>query len=276
MATDQAHITAPSPPDPPKVFRPRVVPKPGGESTFVKDGTPGFFTRSELCDRSGLTLSEYNKLVQRRVLVSKHHNFRDWPLYVEADVAIAVESLQARRQRVEPVTAKRGRSGYNAAQASAVFEAVRQGKSIKSIYFATKIHPDVLNEILDQYEKICGTIFLNERHLEAINACAIEGFELPIRTAADVVKLIRHLTTERRCSVCDERPPSDRCARCVKASAQRARAKIIPAPQPTDRSSGSAASSPRSTPGSLDSTAEGPQPRGCDHEGPLGARGGRP
>jgi len=216
-------------------------PKAKGYLPMVDEG-PGWLTRNELKALAQITESEFLKLVHRRILVATARSkTRSWSLYKPEDVDLARTAvneyarLEAILQRDRAAsTPRRGRPPHDPGQPPQrdvykykheeflqAARLLRQGVSREVICIETEIHPDTLYKICRDYDRLTGGFFLDGPSLAAINACEVEGFEMPVRGPQALAALVTFLTREKRCRACGKAGLTGTCLACI-------RAKLVP------------------------------------------------
>lgn len=201
----------------------------------IDDGSRGYFTRAELLERAGITQHEYLKLVCRKILVAKHKSRqRGWVVYTDEDVELCRSILRKWLPRESPsatrgpvrkwqphVVPARGQLRYSKEHARQVIKLLKAGVPRDEIFLELDLHPDTLALISRDYEIMIGGFYVDGAMVERINHLPIEGVDLPISTARDLMALLDHLfqeIAEKKCVVCDKNRPSDRCTVCVRSS----------------------------------------------------------
>lgn len=200
----------------------------------IDDGTDGYFPRAELLERAGMTQHEYTKLAYRRSLVARYKSRqRGWVLYTDEDVkkcrallkkwlpreAAATPMGRPRKWQAQPGGAK-GQLRYSKEHARQVIKRLKEGMPRDEIFLELDLHPDTISLISRDYEIMIGGFYVDGTMVERINRLPIEGVDLPISTARDLMALLDQLfkdIAERRCSTCDKNRPSDRCTACMRA-----------------------------------------------------------
>lgn len=200
----------------------------------IELGTDGYFTRVEFLERSSLTHHEYLKLLFRKFLIARFKcRKRGCVLYTDEDVKRCRDVLKkwlpreviaapkSPRKWQPMMKAPKGQLRYSKEHARQVIKLLKAGIPRDEIFLEVKdLHPDTLALISRDYEIMIGGFYVDGTLVERINKLPIEGVDLPISTARDLMALLDQLfrdIAERRCSSCDKNRPSDRCTACMRA-----------------------------------------------------------
>lgn len=92
---------------------------------------------------------------------------------------------------------------YDSDDSYRVCHLIAQGKSVSEVLLETKLHPHAVKAILSDYSEISGSLFLNNKQVERINALPLDG-NFPVKSGEDVVLLLEGAAKED-CERCGRR-----------------------------------------------------------------------
>lgn len=168
----------------------------------------GYMTRTELIDRAGLTVAEFNTLRGRNIIKSEKRNTYNWALYTEADLEKARNYAGIRVERLRRTD--RG-AEYSVNEGLLVMNRLKVGMPLDDIFVETRIHPSIVSTIARDYEKMSGAVLLPKHVVEAMRELPIEG---NFKTAQDILKAFEKASSEHKCASCKRKPRSRQCVSC--------------------------------------------------------------
>lgn len=180
-------------------------------------------TASELCDRTGLTKTEFRKLVNRGLIRSCARNQANWTLYHEDDVARIHKLTQ---NRVGVVSRREGlfadQCEYTAHESHQVFALLSQGVSLTDIHLRVRLHPVIILAVQRDWARMHGAMIVPLDVIEEINKLPLEG-TFPITTPKELYDILLLASQEKKCGQCKVRPIAHTCLACTKKSLYQAR-----------------------------------------------------
>lgn len=189
----------------------------------------GYMTSGMIQEMLGISAHQFRSMTQTGVIARAKRNARGWALYLESDVralnrnqipgTVSESGATHRRDRPDlllPATFSAG-TVYSAEECKQVFALLVAGVDLVAIVLQTGLHSAVVQAIARDYVALSGCLFLDARTVEAINALPLEG-TLPVRTAAELLAVIRTAARAPSCATRDcRRPPARHCVHCVAA-----------------------------------------------------------
>lgn len=180
-------------------------------------------TASELCDRCGITKTEFRKLVNRGIVRSCARNQANWTLYHEDDV-LKIQKIFANRLGV--VSRREGlfsdQCEYSTTEALKVIELLETGMSMDRVFLAVKLHPVIVQSIQRDWARMQGGVFVPQPILDEINRLPLEG-QFPISSARELYEVLELASKEKKCGQCKKRAISHTCLACAKRSLYQAK-----------------------------------------------------
>lgn len=195
----------------------------------IAAGTPGYYTASDFRTAAKITRSEYRKLVVRGALNARYRaTGYTYVLYDDADVDKVRKIVEAHRLKTIEAEERLGKTlpargmtrekaplPYTAIDARKVIRLLKHGRRHDEIFLETNVHPETILIIARAYERMIGAVYVTGEQMEAINALPLEGVELPIRSAKQILDAFRALAdASKNCNVCGEEPPLGACLKC--------------------------------------------------------------
>jgi hypothetical protein len=172
---------------------------------------PGYLTRKEFLQRSGITDSEMRGLIAEGRIRASRRSKRGWALYTEADVEHVIHTIKQQMRREDLQNAS-----FTAEQAAMVYDRLDKGKKRFQIVMELKLHPFIVQAITREYRQETGGVFLPKEAIEKIAKQPIDGVELPIRSAEQIVEAIVSACREQACDVCKRRACASSCRSCIR------------------------------------------------------------
>lgn len=194
----------------------------------IAPGTVGYYTASEFRAAARITVVEYRKLTVRGALVAR---FRAagyaYVLYDDADVERVIRMVEAHRLKQAEAEERLGSAApgrppskekklpYTAIDARKVIRMLKHGRRHDDIFLETNVHPETILVIARAYERMIGAVYVTGDQMQLINELPLEGVELPIRSAKQILDAFRALAdASKSCNVCGEEPPLGACLKC--------------------------------------------------------------
>lgn len=199
-----------------------------------------------LLEETGLTNSELKKFEQQGLVKGVARNDRGWVLYNSQTVEALKRLATGRPARLGSIRKLTNEITYTSEEAVSVFEALRAGKTLEEIIIRTRIHPSIVQVIVKDYQHISGSIVILKPVMDEINRLPLDG-PRPIRSATEMLEVLRDAAGEQRCSACTTRRRSRFCPACLRDKAlarERKRAMGIEPPPDEPSEPSSASSSP--------------------------------
>jgi hypothetical protein len=161
--------------------------------------------------RTGLSDRELRRHINDGILHASKRTSHGYALYTEADVERVLNAVTQRIRR-DDIEA----SSFTAEQASAVYIRLAKGKKQWEIVTELKLHPFTVQTIAREFFREMGGVFVPREMLEKIGKQPIDGVELPIRTADQILEAIMSACREQACDVCNRRASATSCRNCIK------------------------------------------------------------
>lgn len=178
---------------------------------------PGFITRRMLRERTGLTDSELRALEARGRLRRAKTNREGWALYRES----IVSELMGNAPRMPGDARAPSAVAYDGVQAASVFTLLARGKKLVEIVIELQIQPELLEVIVQKYQKLEGVVYLTKSSLDRIaQLCAVN---FPLDSEDAIFDVVETAVKEQRCMRCTKRP-GKLCVGCARRDASRSAA----------------------------------------------------
>ena len=187
---------------------------------------PGYYTSPMLRQRLGLSEKQFRQLVTSQTIGSDMRDTTtNTALYSEATLQMLLNrqidgSLFARSE--SPATEGVLRSpetpsalkGWTPDDSALVFELLNAGTPLHHIVMKTKLDPFAVRRIQQIYDEMAGSITVPKSILDQMNRCMLPG-TFPLRSATDILQILKNCETERICPDCSDARSADRCASCI-------------------------------------------------------------
>ena len=208
-----------------------------------EDAPPGFVVRRVLCEKVGLSDTQFRALAKTGVIVSDGANSNGYALYTNETVRRlmamkgdgtlfrslasmtpdAIDNVPAAGNVTPTASVKTAplvtpTMHYSAEDGVRVFELLDEGKTLKDIILATRIHPLIVKAVLVDYDDLTGTIHLPKSIVDQLNDFGQTGKlpgAFPVRNAADVFAIVELCTVDRTCSTCQKNAALTSCEDCL-------------------------------------------------------------
>lgn len=167
----------------------------------------GFVTQRSLREKVGLSATQFRSLLAREVITSDRMNSQGYVVYsmetVERLLTMKADGTLFRDLTSDPSSvadAGNFTTRYSADEGVRVFELLDQGRSLKDVILATKIHPLLVKFIRADYDDITGSIHLPKPVVDKINALKGLPGSFPLRNAYGVLESFKLYAENRVCS----------------------------------------------------------------------------
>lgn len=198
-----------------------------------EEAPPGFFTRRALCEKVGLTDTQFRTLARAKIVVSDGANSHGYALYSLANVdrlvtmkrdgslfrQLSASSAASKTPHASPPAFVASPTlHYSAEDGVRVFELLRDGKTLEEIILTTRIHPLLVKAIRVDYDDITGSIHLPKYTVDQLNVLGRDGRlpgAFPVRDDADVLAVLELCAVDRTCSTCERNAALSSCEDCL-------------------------------------------------------------
>ena len=193
----------------------------------------GFVTRRTLCEKVGLTDTQFRALAKTNVITSDGANPSGYALYTITTVERLVKmkgdgslfrhfasgsTMAAATAASIPSPSPSLSLHYSAEDGVRVFELLDEGKTLKDIVLATRVHPMLVKAIRVDYDDLVGSIHLPRDVVDRLNALGNEGKlpgAFPLRDGNDVIAIVELCGVDRTCSTCEANAALTSCEDCL-------------------------------------------------------------
>lgn len=176
-------------------------------------------TRGQMAQRLGVSIQE----VQRRLRVGTLKPYMKRgkePLFHTGQ--LEEQRMLSRRRTAEP--GKEPVVDFTGKDASTVFKALRDGKTLDDIVVDYAVHPLIVKAAAEAFAQLRGCLFVSSDRLRDLEKLPIDG-EWPVQTDTQLVKMLREALTEAACSECKKRTRKV-CLACAKSLARKGKGEV--------------------------------------------------
>jgi hypothetical protein len=183
----------------------------------TQETPPGMLSRDEAATRLGVTPQELRRRQRTGQLKPAKRGDRGKVYYRVQDIEALVATMRDKPDG-NMMTPGMAAISYTGEQASMVFAALREGKSIDECIIDLKIIPAIVKALALEYASIKGALFLPGDVVTAINRLPLDG-PMPITKAEEVLAVLTR-AADPKCVECDKRYPI-LCKHCVNSAINR-------------------------------------------------------
>lgn len=182
----------------------------------------GYYTRSVLRDKLGVTEAQIRSLVAHNVVESEGTNADGYAIYSDKQLQRLLDrkadGTLFRRVREFSAAAEDASSvgtTYTAEQGVRVFELLHEEKTLEQIILTTKFHPLVVKRVQQDYDEIAGSIMLPKRIVDKMNAIDNLPGSFPLKDGTSVLEVLELSAEARLCSECHRFESIGLCDVCI-------------------------------------------------------------
>lgn len=173
-------------------------------------------TRGQLALKLGVSYQE----IARRLRVGSlkpHMKRGKEPLFHSGQ--LEEQRMLSRKRTAEP--GKEIPIDYTGKDASTVFKALREGKTLDEIVIEYGVHPLIVKAASDAFAQLRGGFFVSSDSARALERLPIDG-EFPVQTGEQLIELLRAALEEAACEECQKKTRKV-CLACARNLARKGR-----------------------------------------------------
>lgn len=196
-----------------------------------------------ICARLGINQSQFRSIYQRGIIQADEYNDGNNALYSEAKLQLLINkqidgSLFKTGNPVHPDSFVP--TVYSADDGVRVFELLEAKKPLHIIAIETRLHPQVVRRIAEDYIDMVEGIIVPRAILDQMNKLTLLPGRFPLRCATDVLEVMTNAATDRLCP-CGNAPMADLCMSCIRGRLKQPPQAPSPPPSPGDQNLNGAA-----------------------------------
>lgn len=173
-------------------------------------------TRGQLAQKLGVSFQEVNRRL--RVGSLKPHMKRGKePLFHVGQ--LEEQRMLSRKRSAEP--GKEVQIDYTGKDASTVFKALRDGKTLDEIVVEHAVHPLIVKAASDAFAQLRGGFFVSSDSARALEKLPIDG-EFPVQTGEQLIEMLSTALEEAACEECQKKTRKV-CLACARNLARKGR-----------------------------------------------------
>jgi hypothetical protein len=168
-----------------------------------------------ICATLGLSDGDARALAAKGILLADALNDGNFALYSRQTLE-RLKSLKAQGKLFDAAAASTKRPpGYTAEQGARVFELLRAKTSGERIVIDERLHPRLVLEIREDYERCIGELEISKAMVARVNDIATSRGEPRVESSLDLMLFIEKLARPRICPRCDDNPSTTLCMECA-------------------------------------------------------------
>ena len=174
-------------------------------------------SRAGLAKAMGVSLQEVQRRMRVGTLVAHTHRGGE-PLFTYNQLE---EQRMLSRKKVSQANPGTVTIEYTGDDASVVFKALREGKTLDDIVVDHSVHPLVVKAAAEAFAQLRGGFFVSSESSRDLEKLPIDG-EFPVQTGTQLVEMLRGALTDVACSECQKKTRKV-CLACARNLARKGR-----------------------------------------------------
>lgn len=173
-------------------------------------------TRGALAKALGVSIQEVQRRLRVGSLVPHTHRGTE-PVFTYAQYEEQRMLSRKRMNQAAPSTA--AAVEYSGEDASVVFKALREGKTLDDIVIEASVHPLVVRAAAEAFAQLRGGLFVSAACMSELEKMPIDG-EFPVQGDVQLIEMLRGALIDTACSECRKRKRKV-CLACAKSLARK-------------------------------------------------------
>ena len=168
----------------------------------------GYFTRQMVCQRTGITVTEFRSYVVRGLVQPVARNHHQWFFYGQD----AIDWIK--RELFERDRMPGGKHEYTASDAGKVIRQFRKGNvTFEKMVADSELHPLTVRAIIQDFQFIAqGGLWFTSEQIKVL----AQHLKRPLKKVKDVLSAVEELAREQECISCGIDDRSTLCLPCAK------------------------------------------------------------